>query len=46
MLVSLIFGLLLGGLIEVLQSLIGRSMKLQDLFTDVLGALLGYLMVL
>ena len=46
LLISLLFGLLLGGLIEVLQFLIGRSMELQDLLTDVLGALLGYLVVL
>lgn len=44
--VSLLFGLLLGGLIEVLQFIIGRYMEWQDLFTDMLGALLGFLMVL
>ena len=46
LLVSLLFALLLGGLIEILQFFIGRSMELLDLFTDVLGALLGYLVVL
>jgi len=43
--VSLLFSFLLGGLIEVLQFIIGRYMEWQDLFTDMLGALLGFLMV-
>lgn len=43
--VSLLFALLLGGLIEVLQFIIGRYMEWQDLFTDMLGALLGFLVV-
>ena len=42
---SLLFAFLLGGLIEVLQFIVGRYMEWQDLFTDVLGALLGFLMV-
>ena len=43
--VSLLFSLLLGGLIEVLQFIVGRYMEWQDLFTDMLGALLGFLTV-
>ena len=44
--VSLLFAFVLGGLIEVVQYLIGRYMEWQDLFTDMLGALFGYLAVL
>jgi len=43
--VSLLFGVLLGGLIEVLQFFTGRYMEWQDIFTDMLGALLGFLVV-
>ena len=45
LLVSLLFAVLLGGAIEVIQFIIGRYMEWQDLLTDVLGALLGFLMV-
>lgn len=43
--VSLVFSLLLGGLIEIVQFLVGRYMEWQDLFTDMLGALFGFLVV-
>jgi len=39
--ISLGYSLLLGGAIELLQSEIGRSMDLHDLYRDVLGALLA-----
>jgi len=45
LLVSLLFSLLLGGLIEVLQSLIGRDAEWGDLLTDLLGGGLGFLAV-
>ncbi len=45
LLVSVLFSLLLGGAIEVLQSFIGRYMEWQDLFMDVLGGLAGFLAI-
>lgn len=44
--ISLLFSFFLGGLIELLQFKIGRSMDAQDLYTDVLGGLLGYCITL
>lgn len=45
LLVSLLFTLVLGGLIEVVQYKIGRYMEWLDLLFDLLGALLGFLAV-
>jgi VanZ like protein len=46
LMVSVVLSLLLGGAIEVLQYFSGRYMEWQDLLIDVLGALLGVLVVL
>ncbi len=45
LLLSLLFSLLLGGLIEVLQCFVGGYMEWQDLFTDMLGGVLVFLAV-
>jgi len=45
LLVSVLISLLLGGLIEVLQSLMGRYAEWEDLLVDMLGGVLGYLAV-
>lgn len=42
---SVTYCTLLGGLIELLQPLTGRSMESLDLLSDLLGALLGALLV-
>ncbi|RDH81395.1 MAG: hypothetical protein DIZ80_15010 [endosymbiont of Galathealinum brachiosum] len=45
LIVSLLFSLILGGLIEIVQYQVGRYMEWQDLLTDVLGGMLGFLTV-
>lgn len=45
LLASVSVSLVLGGLIEVAQYSIGRYMELQDLLLDVLGGVLGFLVV-
>ena len=44
--ISLLFSLLFGGAIEVAQYRIGRYMEWQDLLTDLLGGLLGFVAAL
>ena len=43
---SLLMSFTLGGLIEAIQFASGRFMELQDLLLDILGGLLGYMLVL
>ncbi len=45
LLVSVLLSIVLGGLIEVLQSFIGRYMEWQDVVMDILGGLMGFLVV-
>ncbi|HED34652.1 MAG TPA: hypothetical protein ENJ08_10645 [Gammaproteobacteria bacterium] len=45
LLFSVLLSLVLGGLIEVAQYSVGRYMELEDVMQDVLGGLLGFLVV-
>ncbi len=45
LLVSLLFGAVIGVIIEILQYYVGRNMQWFDVFTDMLGALSGFLAV-
>jgi len=45
LLASVLFSLVLGGVIEVVQLLVGRYMEWSDLWQDVLGGSLGFLAV-